>query len=55
MKTLRSVLGALEKAKVDVESVSLKDPTLDDVFLKLTGHKAAAKSNGKNKKEKVGA
>mgnify|MGYP001462462273 CR=1 FL=1 len=55
VKTLRSVLGALEKAKVDVESVSLKDPTLDDVFLKLTGHKAAAKSNGKNKKEKVEA
>lgn len=35
---LRTALDRLEKAKIDVESISLHRPTLDDVFLTLTGH-----------------
>lgn len=34
---LREVLQSLEDAKVEVENVSLHRPTLDDVFLTLTG------------------
>lgn len=40
VKNLRQILQKLEDAKIPVESVSLHRPTLDDVFLTLTGHKA---------------
>jgi ABC-2 type transport system ATP-binding protein len=46
---LRQVLQRLEDAKVSIESVSLHRPTLDDVFLSLTGHGAAAE--GKTSKD----
>lgn len=36
--TLEDVLQRLKKAKIEVENVSLHRPTLDDVFLSLTGH-----------------
>lgn len=39
--TLRAVLEKLEHAKIKVESLSLHKPTLDDVFLNLTGHGTA--------------
>lgn len=35
---LREVLTRMEEAKIEVENVSLHRPTLDDVFLTLTGH-----------------
>jgi ABC-2 type transport system ATP-binding protein len=35
---LRQVLSQLEEANVEVENVSFHSPTLDDVFLILTGH-----------------
>jgi ABC-2 type transport system ATP-binding protein len=35
---LKQVLSLLEEAGVEVENVSLRRPTLDDVFLTLTGH-----------------
>jgi ABC-2 type transport system ATP-binding protein len=38
---LKEVLQKLEKAKIEVEGVSLSRPTLDDVFLSLTGHSAS--------------
>jgi ABC-2 type transport system ATP-binding protein len=41
LKDLRIILEKLEKAKIEVESVSLHRPTLDDVFLTLTGHSAS--------------
>jgi ABC-2 type transport system ATP-binding protein len=57
VKNLRSILQQLEDARITVESVSLHRPTLDDVFLTLTGHAAtkevseeetkAAKKGGK--------
>jgi ABC-2 type transport system ATP-binding protein len=36
--TLKELLPILEEAGAKVESFSLHRPTLDDVFLKLTGH-----------------
>lgn len=42
VKTLKEVLQKLENAKIGVESISLHRPTLDDVFLTLTGHAATA-------------
>jgi ABC-2 type transport system ATP-binding protein len=37
---VKTILDKLEKAGVKVETLSLHKPTLDDVFMKLTGHKA---------------
>jgi ABC-2 type transport system ATP-binding protein len=36
--TLRAVLEKLDHAKIKVNGLSLHKPTLDDVFLQLTGH-----------------
>lgn len=47
VKTLRQVLTSLERARIKVDSVSLKDPTLDDVFLRLTGHTATKADQSK--------
>jgi ABC-2 type transport system ATP-binding protein len=40
VKELKQVLQRLEEAGIEVESVELRRPTLDDVFLTLTGHAA---------------
>jgi ABC-2 type transport system ATP-binding protein len=40
IKKLKDILQQLETAKITVETVSLQRPTLDDVFLTLTGHAA---------------
>lgn len=45
--SLKLVLNSLEKAGVEVESVSLRKPTLDDVFLTLTGHGTAVEQKEK--------
>ncbi len=37
---LKQVLQKLEEAKIDIDSISLHRPTLDDVFMSLTGHVA---------------
>lgn len=42
---VRRALESLEQAGVAVESLSLHKPTLDDVFLKLTGHEAEDKES----------
>lgn len=49
---LKQVLQHLEDAKIEVESIELRRPTLDDVFLSLTGHGAtkAADEAGQKKK-----
>lgn len=49
----RQTLEELEKAKIPVESFSLHRPSLDDVFLQLTGHKATKEEtvNAKGGKE----
>lgn len=51
VKELKQVLRRLDVAKVKVESLSLHRPTLDDVFLLLTGH-AATMDTEKNEGEK---
>lgn len=38
---LKEVLAKLDKVKVEIENLSLHKPTLDDVFLSLTGHTAS--------------
>ncbi len=42
VKQLRIVLDRLDKAGIGIESLSLHKPTLDDVFLELTGHQLAS-------------
>ena len=36
-----AAVRALDAAGVDVEALAVREPTLDDVFLELTGHTAA--------------
>jgi ABC-2 type transport system ATP-binding protein len=40
VKDIKRILDLLEKENIAVEGMSLHKPTLDDVFLQLTGHKA---------------
>lgn len=47
---LKQVLERMESAQVEITNVSLHRPTLDDVFLSLTGH-AATKESKENQKE----
>jgi ABC-2 type transport system ATP-binding protein len=60
-KLLTVVVRALDEAGVEVEDISLRRPTLDEVFLELTGRSAGAADgengeNGENEKnEKEGA
>ncbi len=42
---LRAVLGALDERGIQVGEVGLRRPTLDDVFLNLTGHVAEPKTD----------
>lgn len=49
---LKQVLQNLEDAKVKVDSISLHRPTLDDVFLTLTGRETKDRSTGTKKKGK---
>jgi len=50
VRGLRKLLETLSDGKVHVEGLSLHKPTLDDVFLKLTGHQATVKT-GEGEKE----
>jgi ABC-2 type transport system ATP-binding protein len=38
-QTLITVIGALGEASVAIDDIGLRRPTLDDVFLRLTGHR----------------
>lgn len=51
---LKTILQKLEDSEINVEGLSLHKPTLDDVFLRLTGHAAedAATKPAKKKKAK---
>lgn len=44
-RTLLEVLGALDQGGISVTEAALTRPTLDDVFLDLTGHRASAGSS----------
>lgn len=56
VRELKQLLQKLEEADIEVESVELRRPTLDDVFLTLTGHAATKQNNntGKTKEAKNG-
>jgi len=41
-RALLAIVRALDGAHVDVESVAVREPSLDDVFLDLTGHRTDA-------------
>ena len=45
---LKQVLSRLDEASIEVENISFRSPTLDDVFLTLTGHTC----NDQEEKEK---
>jgi len=46
---VKRILDMLESSMVAVESFTLHQPTLDDVFLQLTGHQATEESEEKKK------
>lgn len=49
-KTFKEVIKRLEDANIDIESFNMHRPTLDDVFLTLTGH-VATKDEPTDKKK----
>ena len=52
--TLTQALRALDSENVRLQDVGLRRPTLDDVFLSLTGHKASnGNTNGNGNGQKV--
>ena len=53
-KTLLAVVQALNSANINLNSIALHRPSLDDVFLSLTGAKAEAKEAGKPKARRGG-
>ena len=49
-KTLQAVLKSLADAGIELNDAGMRRPTLDDVFLQLTGHKTEeAQSQGAKK------
>ncbi len=48
---LREILKKFEEKEIEVESVSLHRPTLDDVFLSLTGHTATKEAESVKEKK----
>lgn len=49
---LRKILDLMEKANIQIESLSLHKPTLDDVFMSLTGHSADKEMSEEKEGEK---
>ncbi|GGV62509.1 daunorubicin resistance protein DrrA family ABC transporter ATP-binding protein [Streptomyces longisporoflavus] len=47
-KLLAEVIRELDTRGVEIDDIGLRRPTLDDVFISLTGHVAEAPSNGEN-------
>lgn len=50
---LKQILNKLEDAKIEVDSVDLRRPTLDDVFLTLTGHRATKQKEEKDSEKQT--
>ena len=57
MAALTEALRELEAAGIDAEDVALRRPTLDDVFLQLTGHRAGQRddTDGESSQKEVAA
>ena len=45
-KLLAEVIRELDVRGIEIDDIGLRRPTLDDVFLSLTGHVAEAKETG---------
>ena len=45
MAALASMAGRLDEAGIDVHDLGMQRPSLDDVFLTLTGHRAEDTTN----------
>ncbi len=52
---LVAAIGRLTEHKITISDVALRRPSLDDVFLTLTGHEAEELVNGERESETVGA
>ena len=52
---LVDAVRALDGARVRIDDIALRRPTLDDVFLKLTGHAAEGEEDGDDAPEAVTA
>jgi len=50
-KLLAEVIRELDTRGIEIDDIGLRRPTLDDVFLSLTGHVAGLKNNEENGKE----
>ncbi len=48
VQRLAQVIADLHQASIAIDDISLRRPTLDDVFLTLTGHAAEQPQNGSN-------
>ena len=48
-KLLPTIVRALDEAGVEVEDLGLRRPTLDEVFLALTGHSTTTQTSDDNK------
>jgi ABC-2 type transport system ATP-binding protein len=53
VRSLRTLLGRLDDASIDVEELSVQTPDLDDVFLALTGEAAQDKAAQDKEQETV--
>ncbi|AXI80297.1 ATP-binding cassette domain-containing protein [Peterkaempfera bronchialis] len=51
VRLLAEAILALDAASVEIDDIGLRRPTLDEVFLALTGDRAAAGATAKNEKE----
>lgn len=50
-KLLAEVIRELDTRGIEIDDIGLRRPTLDDVFLSLTGHVAEAKDEESDEKE----
>jgi hypothetical protein len=48
------VLRSLDGARIPVQGLALREPSLDDVFLSLTGHKTEAETE-EERQARIGA
>jgi ABC-2 type transport system ATP-binding protein len=48
-KLLAEVIRELDTRGIEIDDIGLRRPTLDDVFLSLTGHLAEMKDEGTGK------
>ncbi|GAA1100338.1 MULTISPECIES: ATP-binding cassette domain-containing protein [Kitasatospora] len=51
-KVLADVIRELDARSIEIDDIGLRRPTLDDVFLSLTGHATEAEENGGNGQQK---